>query len=174
MEVVDTEGVDHVTGKARRFARRGVRRVFYVRVASRAVYEWSQKDDAWRRLGAAEFIEDRCFSVPIPVAALADQVVADDAVARALLARGTPALVAAMEARRVEGRDEGRVEGRVEGRAEGRAEGRRAALRTLAHAAGIALSTSDEARIDACDDEELLDRWIVNGRTATTARALLR
>jgi hypothetical protein len=182
VEVVDTESVDHVTGKARRFARRGVRRVFYVRVASRAVYEWSHADDAWRRLGAADVIEDRCFSVPIPVAALADQVMADDAVARALLARETPVLVAALEARRnegrvegrVEGRNEGRNEGRVEGRNEGRNEGRRAALRTLANAAGIALSAGDEARIDACDDETLLDRWITNGRTATTAAALLR
>jgi hypothetical protein len=158
VEVVDTETVDHVTGKAKRLARRGVRRVFYVRVASRAVYEWSREDDAWRRLAAAEVIEDRCFSVPIPVAALADQVIADDAVARALLARGTPALVAAMEARRNEGRNEGR----------------RAALRTLAHVAGITLTAADEARIDACDDERILDRWIANGRAATTADALLR
>ena len=54
-----------------------------------------------------------------------------------------------------------------------RAQGRREALRVLAKVASITLSADDEARIDACNDVATLDRWIANGRSATTAVELL-
>jgi hypothetical protein len=91
--------------------------------------------------------------VPIPVRALVDRVLADDTVARALLAAGNRVLDAALRKQRTQGRRE--------------------ALRVLAKVAGIALTTDDETRIDACDDVATLDRWIANGRSATTAAELL-
>jgi len=106
-EGCDSEGVGHVTAKARRFVERGVRRVFHVRVDDGAVYEWKRAKDAWVKLGDEATITDRCFVVSIPVKALVQRVLADDTVAHALLARQNPVIVAAVDA----GRQEGRLEG---------------------------------------------------------------
>ncbi len=153
-EVVDTETVEHVTTKTRKLSRRGVRRLFYIRVKDRTVFEWERSEGDWRALAADGEIRDRCFSVPIPVRALADRVLADDTVARALLVSGNRVLAAALDDQRLAGL--------------------RDALRTLARVAGIALLTDDEARIEACGDARVLDRWVANGRTATTAAELFR
>lgn len=80
-EVLDTELLSHVTRKVEKFAARGVRRLFCVRVKARTVYEWSREHGDWQQVEGD--IVDRCFRVPIPVSALIDRVAADDAVARA-------------------------------------------------------------------------------------------
>ncbi|MEZ4410265.1 MAG: Uma2 family endonuclease [Polyangiales bacterium] len=113
-EVCDTEGDKHVTAKARALAMRGVRRLFYIRLSDRAVHEWDHPSGAWARLSDDAVIEDRCFRVPIPVAALVDQVLADDTVARALLAAGNAVLAGAIKEGREQGREQGREEGREE------------------------------------------------------------
>ena len=102
-EVCDSESEGHVTTKAGKFAKRGVRRVFYVRVDTRAVFEWRREDERWARFADDGEIRDRCFVVPLPVKALVDRVLADDAVARALVARKHPVV----EAVRAEGLQEG-------------------------------------------------------------------
>ena len=112
-EVCDTEGDKHVTAKVRALAMRGVRRLFYIRVSDRAVHEWEHPSGSWARLDDDAVIEDRCFRVPIPVAALVDQVLADDTVARALIAARNAVIVGAIEEGRAEGRREGREEGRI-------------------------------------------------------------
>lgn len=81
------------------------------------------KLDAWPAQ-----ITDRCFRVPVPVTALVDRVLADDTVARALLARGNPVLVEALGEREDRGRREGLKEGHKEGHKEGRKEGHREGL----------------------------------------------
>lgn len=106
-EVFDGEDEAHVTEKARKFAARGVRRVLHVRVDTRTVAEWSPAKDDWETLGEGAEIRDRCFVVPLPVRALVDRVLADDTVAKALVARRHPVI----EAVRSEGRAEGRAEG---------------------------------------------------------------
>jgi hypothetical protein len=62
-----------------------------------------------------------------------------------------------------EGREKGREEGREEGREDGRAEGRRAssaqAVVTVLEARGFAVDDATRARIFACRDESILDRW---------------
>lgn len=110
-EVCDSEDEAHVTAKARKFSARGVRRVFRVRVDTRSVAEWSPSKDGWEPLGEGAEIRDRCFVVPLPVRALVDRVLADDTVAKALVARRHPVI----EAVRSEGREEGRRAGRDEG-----------------------------------------------------------
>lgn len=114
-EICDSESEGHVTRKARKFAKRGVRRVFYVRVDTRAVFEWRRDDDQWVRFADDGEIRDRCFVVPLPVKALVDRVLADDAVARALVARRHPVV----EAVRAEGREAGHRDGLREGLREG-------------------------------------------------------
>ncbi len=96
-EVCDTEGDKHVTAKVRALAMRGVRRLFYIRVTDRAVHEWEHPSGSWARLADDAVIEDRCFRVPIPVGALVDRVLADDTVARALIAARNPVIEGAIE-----------------------------------------------------------------------------
>lgn len=92
-EVLDTESLDHVTNKTRRLAKRGVRRLFYLRVADHAVFEWQHTSGEWAVLDAESEIRDRCFIVPIPVRAFVRRVLAHDTVARALLATGNPVVM---------------------------------------------------------------------------------
>jgi hypothetical protein len=73
-----------------------------------------------------------------------------------------------LERGRTEGRVEGRVEGREEGRTEGRVEGTRAALLAVLAARGLAPSDEVRARIEACTDGELLQRWISRAASATS------
>jgi len=74
---------------------------------------------------------------------------------------------------RLEGRLEGKLEGRLEGRLEGKLEGKRDTLLRLLARAGIALTEDDVARVKACDDPALLDRWVDNVLGAKTARDVL-
>ena len=60
------------------------------------------------------------------------------------------------------------------GRAEGRAEGLKAALLKLVTRVGLALGDEERARIDACDDPAVLDRWLDNAFGAKTAADLFQ
>ena len=111
VEVLDTERMSHATDKVEKFAARGVRRLFAIRVASRKVYEWDHAHHDWTELAEDAVITDRCFRVPVPVKALVDRVLADDTVARALLARGNRVLVSALDERQAQGVTQGRAEG---------------------------------------------------------------
>jgi hypothetical protein len=152
-EVLDAERMSHATDKVEKLAARGVRRLFALRVAARAVYEWDHAHHDWTELAPDAEITDRCFRVPIPARALVDRVLADDTVARSLIARRNPVIVAEIE------RGEGR----------GRLDGRRAALRTLLDARRLALTEAQSARIDACDDSAALDAWVARAANATRA-----
>lgn len=114
-EVCDSEDIAHVTSKAQKFAARGVRRVFHVRVDTRSIAEWRADDGMWAALDEGAEIHDRCFVLPLPVRALVDRVLADDTVARALVARRHPVIEAIRATEHAEGRREGQREGRDEG-----------------------------------------------------------
>jgi len=106
-EVRDTESLTHVSKKARAFIERGVRRFFYIRLSDRSLFEWDHVRGDWTRLPEDAEIRDRCFRVPLPVRAFTSRVVADNAVANALLAARNPVLTEALRKRQSEGRDEG-------------------------------------------------------------------
>lgn len=106
-EVRHTESLAHVSKKARAFIERGVRRFFYLRLSDRSLFEWDRVRDDWTRLPEDTEIRDRCFRVPLPVKAFTSRVVADNAVANALLAARNPVLTEALRKRQSEGRDEG-------------------------------------------------------------------
>ena len=146
-EVCDSQRSNDAAEKARKFVRRGVRRVFYIRVDEGDVHEWQRAEDAWGKLGDEASIEDRCFIVPIPVRALVQRVLADDTVARALLARGNPVVVAAVNAARARGRDEGAL-----------ASARGLLLRTM-ELRRLPVSEAQRRRVAACDDLAALTLW---------------
>jgi hypothetical protein len=115
-----------------RLPRRGVRRVFGVDVKRSRVLEWSTELDGWRQLDASGHIEDPALEVPLTIEAILHAAKADDAIARALLARHNPVL----EARLAERHDDGVREGLARGVEQGLARGVEQGLaRGVAHAA---------------------------------------
>ncbi len=74
---------------------------------------------------------------------------------------------------KLEGLREGEVKGKLEGIREGEVKGKRDTLLRLLARAGIALTESESARIQACSDSATLDRWIDNILGAKTAADVL-
>jgi hypothetical protein len=64
-------------------------------------------------------------------------------------------------------------EGRLEGQREGRLEGQRASLRRVFSSRQLAVSPDDDARIEACADTTVLDRWLDRALTAVTVAEAL-
>ena len=137
-----------------KFAARGVRRLFCVRVKTGLVYEWSHEHHDWQQVEGD--IVDRCFRVPIPVRALVDRVAADDTVARALLASRNSVLAREV-AREV-----------ASGEARGALDGRATSLLTVLAARSIAIDETHRAMVFAETDVARLDAWIIRAVTATT------
>ena len=74
---------------------------------------------------------------------------------------------------KIEGKLEGKLEGIREGIREGEVKGKRDTLLRLLTRAGIALTESESARIQACSDSATLDRWVDNVLGAKTAAEVL-
>jgi hypothetical protein len=68
-----------------------------------------------------------------------------------------------------QGIHEGEMKGRLEGELEGELKGRRDTLLRLLARVGITLTEDEIARVRACDDPALLDRWVDNVLGAKTA-----
>jgi hypothetical protein len=152
-EVLSTQTLSKAGEKAAKLAGRGVRRLFAVDIRRDRVFEWARDAATWRLLPDAGAIEDVCLAAPLPVDALVRAARADDAVARALLAKRNAVVVAAVE----------------EGREEGRIEALRRAVIDLAEARGLALTRSQRQRLDDCSDLAQLQLW--HRRLATVAAA---
>jgi Uma2 family endonuclease len=148
-EIASTESLRHAGVKAAKLTSRGVRRVFAIDVDRARVLEWSAALDTWAVLDPAGHIDDPALEVPLPIEAMVHAAKADDAVARALLARHNPVL----EARLAHQRDEGIREGLAE-----------AVLAVLA-ARGIAVADAERARILDETDSAQLRGWLVRAAT---------
>jgi Uma2 family endonuclease len=101
-EIVSEQALAVQTTKARELTKRGVRRMFCLVVKQGKVLEWSRETDGWSA-GPTDEIDDACFVRPLPTSALLRAALADDAVLRALRAKGHPEFDAVRE----EGREEG-------------------------------------------------------------------
>jgi hypothetical protein len=155
-EVVSEQSEQDATDKAVVMHRRGVRRIFALFVEGPRLGEWSPASQSWTPLEAGSWIEDRCLAVPLPVAALLDETLADDAVAEALIATGNPALLSLEAAAEARG-------AREQGRAEGMAE----SVLKLLEARGLAVSPAQREEILRCNDFDRLDRWLLQAAQAS-------
>jgi len=155
-EVVNTETLGHAAAKAADLCARGVRRVFAIDVGRIRVFEWSHELGTWTLLEASASIVDPTLAVSLPIAALLHAAKADDAVARALLAKRNPVLVAAV----------------AQGRAEGRAEGLAESILLILARRGVEPDTDERARIFGERDLVTLERWLMRAMVATTAADL--
>ena len=154
-EIVSTQSLGDAAAKAAKLATRGVRRVFAIDVSGARVLEWSTQRGAWQEVDAASHIEDPALEVPLPVAAMVHAAKADDAVARALVARRNPVI----EAVRAESEASGKAIGKIEGKIE--------ALIAILEARDIDPGAARE-RIVGERDPHRLDRWIARAATAAT------
>jgi hypothetical protein len=170
-EVAFTQRRAALAERARKLTARGVRRVFAIFVVEdgdgtvetggtvekgSTVEEWTD-EQTWQPLDLDGVIEDPCLAVPLRVRALLDVDAADDAVARALIARGHPVVLAFGD----------------ECYRRGLVEGRRKALRRLLAERGIELEARHLARIEACTDPDVLKIWVRRSLTAEHADAVL-
>jgi hypothetical protein len=145
----------HAGGKAAQLTARGVRRVFAIDVERARAFEWSHELGTWSFLDSSSSIEDRAFAVPLPVEPLLDAAKADDAIARALIAKRNPLIVAEV----AKGREEGRVEGHA------------AVLRKQLIQKFGAIDAEQTSRIEGASPEAL-DRYLERVLTATTLAAV--
>ena len=102
-EIASTESLGHAGKKAAELAGRGVRRVFAIDIERERAFEWSRELGTWSILDSNSSIADPALAVPLPIRALLQTAKADDAVARALLAKHNPVLEAALRESRIEG-----------------------------------------------------------------------
>ena len=176
-EVVVTESLAHAGRKAASLIRRGVRRVFAIDVERGRGLAWSSELDGWEILAADAMIEDRVLVTALAIRDLVSAGSADDAVARALVAKRNAVVRTAVEEGRAQGRTEGRAqgraEGRTEGRTEGRAQGRAEAIVAILVARGLSPRPDERDLILATDDEDVLARWLAAVATCTSVAALI-
>jgi Uma2 family endonuclease len=143
-EVLSTERLGAAGEKASKLVARGVRRVFAIDVTRHRAFEWSRALAGWQILAPGTAIEDPVLAVALPIDALVHAAKADDAMARALLAKRNPVLEAALAAREARARTVGKAE---------------AILAVLA-ARGIEPSGQQRERILATTDAAALDAWL--------------
>jgi len=156
-EIASTQTLAYVARKARSLAARGVRRVFAISIDRKRVLEWSRELDAWTMLDPASAIADPALAVPLPIAALAHAIRAEDVMSDALRAKRTPAFLAE--------RDEGRIEGRIDAIA--------AAVIAVLTARALPLADDQRAAILAERDLGRLERWLARAVTCARVADLL-
>ena len=140
-EVCDEQPLGVPTDKARRLAKRGVRRIFCILVKPRRVLEWDDDADTWKNLPHKATIEDTCFVAPVEVGALLDAALAGDNVARAMLARNAKPIEEALEREH----------------AEGRLEEARASIRELCEVLDVSWTSKRAAEVERLGNEALRD-----------------
>ena len=145
-EIVNEQTMRDVTDKAEDLVVRGVRRVFAIFVKQGWVGEWTANRRTFQRLDPGATIADPTLRRPIRVRALLDAAEADNAVAQGLVDKKNPVIEAV--------------------RKEAHLEGRRAALFAILEARGIDAGDDGRARILACEDVPVLDRWIAKAAVA--------
>ena len=177
-EVVHKRSAKETKARAKGFAARGVRRQIGIFAKDKTVREWLEGEADWGQpLDSDPGLRDPCLAVPLPFAAFFDPALAEEAIARALEAKGDPVILEIKDKSEKRGEIRGKkrgekrglAQGKAEGLAEGETRGRAEALLTILDARGFALSKEVRERILATTDRETLDRWL---RRAAAASAL--
>lgn len=156
-EVVSRQTLARVSQRAIKLAARGVRRVFAIDVERSRALEWSAALGAWSMLDADGHITDTALEVPLPIAALIHRAKADDAVARALLAKRNPVL----EADRARSMEEGIARGKAE------------AILSMLAARGVSLDDAQRDQILGERGRARLERWIERAVAGASAAEML-
>jgi Putative restriction endonuclease len=154
-EIVNEQSARDILERAEDLTARGVRRVVAIFVKKGEVCEWSAADGAWTKLDAEGSFSDPVLARPLRVKDLLDAAEADNAVARALLAKDNPVLADA------------KTESRQAGIAEGERKGLRLGIEVACELSGIELTPARRAALgdlDATRLQALLARIRVDRR----------
>jgi len=119
--------------------------------------EWSRELGRWSILDRGARIEDPAFAVPLPIDALLDAALANDAIVRAWRRRRHPEFIAE----------------RAEGEAEGEARGRAGALLIMLTSRGFEPTEHERHRILQERDLDRLGRWVVAAQACANVAELL-
>lgn len=157
-EVVSSETLAHAGAKAAKLRRRGVRRVFAIDVERERTLEWSTDTDAWEILATNATLDDPLFVTPLPVRDLVDVARADDALARALIAKHNPVIEDAL----------------VRSFEDGELAATAAAIVAVLAARGFTPTAIEHARIVGLRDPDLLARWLARAATCAAVADVLR
>jgi hypothetical protein len=152
-EVVNKQPMADLRLKAKRLRARGVRRVFAILVNKGQVVEWSAATGEF--VPVVGEIRDPSLQMPLSVLALLQASEADDAVVRALVAKGNPALLRLRAEEHRQGQLEGRREGQVEGHREGEEAGLRQAVFALCEVLEVQLTGDRLAIVDRANLADL-------------------
>jgi hypothetical protein len=170
VEVTGRQAFIVVTRKARKLAKRGVRRILCVRVKRAEVVEWDHAADAWGApFGPGATVRDRCLLRPIAVAALLDAAVADNEAALGLLEKKPPAIVEALQ----QARDGGVAQGIAQGVAQGIAQGIAQGVLMVLDARAVPVSERARAAVLACTSVDALRQWMARAAEATSGDDLV-
>jgi hypothetical protein len=134
-EVVNEQSLRDITEQAEDLIARGVRRVIAIFVKKGEVREWSPRTGEWTKLDPEGTFSDATLARSLRVKDLLGAAEADDAVARALLAKDNPVL-----------REAGKASAQ-----EGEKKGLRQGIAAACELLGIELGPEHRARIDALD-----------------------
>jgi hypothetical protein len=167
-EVVSEQSMRDISLRAADLTNRGVRRVIAIFIKRGEVREWDRARNDWRMLPLDSELSDPTLVRPIPVRALLDSRVGDDAVVEGLDAKGNRAMIRikATEHRRgmaegvAEGIARGKAEGLAEGVAQGLAEGVARSILLVLDLRGLKPTQAQHETIMACKDEDRLSRWL--------------
>jgi hypothetical protein len=138
-EVVNEQSLSDITEQAEDLVACGVRRVVALFVKKGQVCEWSAQRGKWEELDPDGTFSDRTLARPLRVRDLLDAAEADNAVARALLAKDNPVLVEAQKL------------SESKGLAQGEKKGLRRGIDTACELLGIELGPERRAQIDKLD-----------------------
>jgi hypothetical protein len=176
-EIKSTQSTENLEKRARIMAARGVRRIFSIpvrgdeagsEIIAGPVAEWMAAEERWRTYRDDEVIADPCLFEPLAVRALLDAVEAEAAVVTAYVHKQHPVVVEYGNERYRAGEEKGRREGVKEGEERGVRE----SIRLIMHTRGLAMDAATHARIDACSDLAILQRWLARAVLVTSASEL--
>lgn len=165
-EIVNEQSPASVKSRAEDWAQVGIRRIFAVYVKRQVVAEWNRRAGGWEELDRDEVIEDeRCLVRPLPVRAILERAVADNAAAQALIDKKVPAIERYREV--------GRELGHEAGHEAGTKEGLRRGILAILEARGLTPSPGLLQRIHTCDDAAVLERTLRSAAIANSVADLL-
>lgn len=150
-EVVNEQTAREMTERAEDLTSRGVRRLIAIFVKKGEVCEWSPAAGGWRKLDGDSALVDPTLARPLRIEELLDAAEADNAVVRALAAKGNPVIAEIKTESRREGHREGLREGHREGLAEGARGGLRQGIEAACELLAIELDAERRAELSALD-----------------------
>lgn len=162
-EIVSSQGPSVATAKAPVMRRRGIERVFAIFIKKEEVAEWV--DGGWQTLDLESHIEHPSLAKPLPVIAILDASLADDAVARALVAKDNAVI---QEVRR-----EGESKGEAKGKALGEIQGKAEAIVAVLEGRGLPVDGATRQELLQTTDLDLLERRLYQAGTVMSAEELL-